>query len=300
MCVIAVKYFKDIGWVGAKNRDRNYQPKINLVQSNRTGVQRLYIDDELTRYTEGLNEHGVCILSAALSVKDDEKEADKIEPGQRADGYMSPDGKTIRDALLQDNVTDAYKLIIERGLAGSTVVFSKDECVIIEGGYTVKKDDATKENPRKYIYKVKRLSNTDGNFMVRTNHGILVPQLGYPKTSDDPKKAESRKSSEKRLEYARKAVGETTDALEMMNALAHSPDKDKFLNPIRLGDPSKGDMVTTGQLMLVPNERTMHYRPLYSEINVKYSKINGPESKTFFEIISAKKLLGFMEWNQHK
>lgn len=77
MCVIAVKYFEDIGWVGAKNRDRNYQPKVNIVQSNRTGVQRLYIDDALTRYTEGLNEYGVCILSAALSVKNDEKEAEK-------------------------------------------------------------------------------------------------------------------------------------------------------------------------------------------------------------------------------
>jgi len=24
MCVIAAKYFEDFGWVGVKNRDRNY------------------------------------------------------------------------------------------------------------------------------------------------------------------------------------------------------------------------------------------------------------------------------------
>ena len=71
MCVIAVKYFKDVGWVGAKNRDRNYLPEIQIVQSDRKKVQRLFIDDELTRYTEGLNEYGVSILSAALAVKDE-------------------------------------------------------------------------------------------------------------------------------------------------------------------------------------------------------------------------------------
>ena len=81
----------------------------------------------------------------------------------------------------------------------------------------------------------------------------------------------------------------------MMNAISETPNKDVFMNPIRLGDTNKGDMVTTGQLMLVPVERTMHYRPIYSEVQFKYSKLNGPDSKTFFEIISSKKLLGFKE-----
>jgi hypothetical protein len=39
----------------------------------------------------------------------------------------------------------------------------------------------------------------------------------------------------------------------------------------------------------------MHYRPLYSEVQFKYNKLNGPTAKTFFEIISSKKLLGFKE-----
>lgn len=296
MCVIAVKYFKNIGWVGAKNRDRNYQPKINIIQSNRMGVQRLYIDDELTRYTEGLNEFGVCILSAALSVKDDEKESEKIEPGQRKNGYMSPDGKTIRDALLLKSPSDAVKKIIEKELSGSTFVFNDKECYIIEGGFTVKKADASKNRPRKYIYTVKQLDAVDGNFAVRTNHGIQLPQLGYQPNSDDKEKALSRKSSEIRRKYAHSNVAKCSDPTEMMNALAVFPNKNKFMNPIRLGDVSKGEMVTTGQLQLVPFEKTMHYRPLYSHIEVKYNKINNPKSKTFFEIISSRKLLGFKDY----
>ena len=76
MCVIAIRFFKDIGWVGVKNRDRNYRPTVHIKQSFRNNVERLYIWDEKTKYTEGLNEFGVSILSAAVAVKDDEKEGD--------------------------------------------------------------------------------------------------------------------------------------------------------------------------------------------------------------------------------
>ena len=300
MCVIAVKYFDGIGWVGAKNRDRNYQPKIRIIQSNRKSIQRLYIDDELTRYTEGLNEYGVSILSAALSVKDDEKESDKIVPGKREDGYMSPDGKTIRDALLFKTPKEAVAHIVEKELAGCTVVFNEFDCYIVEGGFTVKKKDANDETPREYISKVSHMKNSVDNYLVRTNHGVFLPQLGYQKDSEDENKARSRKSSESRLEIARKNIKACTDPTAMLDALAVSPEEDKFMNPIRIGDTEKGDMVTTGQLQLVPSDKTMHYRPLFSHIEVKYSKINSPEAKTFFEIISSKKLLGFMEWKTYK
>lgn len=297
MCVVAVKYFDGVGWVGAKNRDRNYQAKIKIVQSNRKGVQRLYIDDEMTRYTEGLNEYGVCILSASLSVKSDEKEVDKADgPGSRDDGYMSPDGKKIRDALLFDNPLDAVKHLIKTELAGCTYVFNEKDCYMVEAGWNIKKEDVTKENPRKFIYKLAKI-NKDSH-SVRTNHGILLPQLGYMKNAENEYFQRARLSSEKRLDYANKEMRDITDPLEMLDRLASTPDEDKFLNPIRTGDVKKGEMVTTGQLLLVPKERTMHYRPIYSAISFTYDKLNNPEAKTFFEIISSRKLLGFKEFNE--
>ena len=294
MCVVAVKYFDGVGFVGSKNRDRNYLPSIQIVQSNRTGVQRLYIDDLKSRYTEGLNEFGLCILSASLSVKSDEKEADKVDAYQRKrndPGFMSPDGKTIRDALLLKSPMKAINLLVQRELAGCTIVFNSDECYLLEGGFTVKKEDATKENPREYIYKVVKVKD----MIVRTNHGILIPELGYDSNAEDPYFKHSRKSSEMRLKYAKASVAKNENPLDMLDAISISPDKDTFMNPVRTGDPAKGDMVTTGQLMLVPKDRTLHYRPLFSEVQFKYSKLNGPEAKTFFEIISSKKLLGFKE-----
>ena len=296
MCVIAVKYFKDVGWVGAKNRDRNYLPEISIVQSNRRGVQRLYIDDELTRYTEGLNEHGVSILSAALAVKDDEKESDKIQPGQRDDDFMSPDGIAIRKALYEKSPKKAVDSLVKSQLSGATIVFNEKECWLIESGFNVRKDDATPDNPRTYIHKVQRLENRVGNFIVRTNHGELLPELGYQPDNDDPEKDEARESSEKRREYAFKAVAKCKDPAEMMNTIAiKEADKNPFFNPVRVGDPDKEEMVTTGQLMLAPSEKTMHYRPLYSSIEVKYSTLNGPKAKTFFEIISSRDLITFKE-----
>jgi len=292
MCVVAVKYFKDVGWIGVKNRDRNYQPTVQIVQSNRTGVQRLYLDDLKTRYTEGVNEFGLSILSASLSIKSDEKEADKVDGNERDASYMSPDGKDIRDALLSKSPMQAIDLLVSRELAGCTFVFNEKDCYLLEGGFTIKKKDAKdQEVPRDYIYKILKITG----YAVRTNHGVVLPQLGYKVDAADPYFARARKSSEVRRKIALNGVKNCTDPLEMMNAISETPNKDVFMNPIRLGDTNKGDMVTTGQLMLVPAERTMHYRPIYSEVQFKYSKLNGPDSKTFFEIISSKKLLGFKE-----
>ena len=191
MCVVAAKYFKGVGWIGAKNRDRNYLPIVNIVQSNRTGVQRLYLDDEKTRYTEGLNEYGVSILSASLSIKSDEKEADKAIDNRKAANYMSPDGKDIRDALLNKTIKGALDTLIERELSGCTFIFDQKECFLLEGGFTVRKNDVDEDTPRDYIYKVEKVKD----YAVRTNHGILLPQLGYKKDTDDEHFKKARSSS---------------------------------------------------------------------------------------------------------
>ena len=299
MCVVAVKKINGHGWCGVKNRDRNYQTDVEIVQNNRDGVQRLYIDDKLSRWTEGLNEYGVCVLSASLSVKSDEKEGDKITnqrmARRNADGYYSPDGKAIRTALLEKTPEAAAKKLIAYELAGCTYVFNEKDAYLIEGGFLVRKEDATKDNPRKYIYEMVKLKNDE--ISVRTNHGILIPELGYKPDPEDEELVKARKSSEKRYEYATKFLKkEFKEPNEMIDACAQCPDKDVFMNPIRTGDTKKADMVTTGQLLLTPKDRTLHYRPIYSSVEFKYDKLNGPEAKTFFEIISSRKLLSFKEF----
>lgn len=300
MCVVAVKYIPDLGWIGAKNRDRNYPTRVHITQSNRYGLQRLYIDDQLSRWTEGVNEHGLCIISASFSVKSDEKEGDTVSkrsggPARERPGYYSPDGRSIRQALRMDNPIAAVKFLSEQELAGATYVFNQDDCYLLEGGFTVKKANATKDNPREYHFSIKKISKEKG-YSVRTNHGIDLPQLGYKVDATDERFQKARESSERRHEIVLNAVSTATNAKEFLAAMSVTPEEDPFLNPIRIGDVRKKEMATTGQLLLVAKERALHYRPICCTVEFSYDKLNGPTAKTFFEIISSRKLLTFKEW----
>jgi hypothetical protein len=298
MCVVAVKYIKKYGWVGAKNRDRNYSTSIKVVNSNRDGIQRLFIDDQTTRWTEGVNEYGLSIISASFSVKSDEKEGEKVlSKNKKKKAIVSPDGLAIRNALRLKTPKEAAQYLIEKELAGATFIFNPEKCYLIEGGFTVKKDDATDENPREYIYNLKEITR-DEDHCVRTNHGIDLKMLGYSAKASDPHLQAARKSSETRWEIVNNYLrdNDIDDPYEFLEALSQKPNKDKFMNPIRTGDIKKAEMVTTGQLLLVAKERTLHYRPIYSEVSFDYKKLNSEEAKTFFEIISSRKLLSFKEY----
>ena len=74
MCVVVAKYFDNLGWVGVKNRDRNYIPEISLKSLQTDGTEIMLFWDDITQYCEGFNSGGGCILSASLMVLDDEKE----------------------------------------------------------------------------------------------------------------------------------------------------------------------------------------------------------------------------------
>ena len=300
MCVVAVKYVKEYGWIGAKNRDRNYSTSIKVINSNRDGIQRLFIDDQTTRWTEGVNEYGLSILSASFSVKSDEKEGDKIlgkSSQKKKKAIVSPDGLAIRTALLYKTPKEAADYLIEKKLAGATFVFNSKICYLIEGGFTIKKEDATTEKPRDYVYKLKEILKADDH-CVRTNHGIDMPILGYSKKATDDHLVAARKSSEVRWEIVNNYLRDTeiNDPYGFLEEMSQNPNKDKFMNPIRPGDIKKADMVTTGQLLLVPKECTLHYRPIYSEVSFDYKKLNSEAAKTFFEIISSRKLLSFKEF----
>ena len=301
MCTVAVVYLEKYGWVGAKNRDRNYPTTIGITQSNRYETQRLYIDDKLSRWTEGINEHGIAILSAAFSVKSDEKEGAKMVKGTHRDreGYFSPDGRSIREALKFKDIKKVIKHLTDNELAGATFVFSQTECFVIEGGFTVKKSQSTKENPREYFFKLKEITKKDGQ-CARTNHGIDLPELGYQENGITAEQKKARASSVERLKIVLGNLDAVKEPGDLLKALADQPNKDTFMNPVRKGDTEKAEMATTGQLLIVPKTRTLHYRPIESKIEFEYNKINNPDAKTFFEIISSRNLLTFSEFTEKR
>jgi hypothetical protein len=301
MCTVAVVYLKEYGWVGVKNRDRNYPVTIGITQSNRYETQRLYIDDKLSRWTEGTNEYGISILSAAFSVKSDEKEGAKMVKGAVRDreGYFSPDGRSIREALKFKDIKKAVKHLTDSELAGATFVFDENRCFLIEGGFTVKKSNSTKENPREYFFNIKEIDKKDAR-CARTNHGIDLPELGYQRGGMTAEQKKARESSEERLKIVLKNLDSVKEPGDLLKALADQPNKDTFMNPIRKGNTEKAEMATTGQLLIVPKTRTLHYRPIESKIEFEYNKINHPEAKTYFEIISSRNLLTFSEYTAAK
>ena len=289
MCVISAKHFHGVGFVLVKNRDRNYKPSITIRQSFRNGIERLFLYDEKTKYTEGVNEFGIGILSAAVSVKFDEKEGGKAEGAEQLPqkNFASPDGFKIRKALYGKTVKEVVDSLIDLELPGNTFVASKTKCVLLEGAVNEEKE---------YFYKTYNVSQDES--IVRTNHGILI-KSGYNPV-DNP---DEYKSSEARYKQALKDVKKCSVPEDMLNAISDTSNKNKQLNPLRQSKThGKHIMVTTGQIMLNPGENTLHYRSIWCNMELSnFNRINNTnKSKCFYEIVSTRKLLTMKEEKENK
>lgn len=285
MCIIALKYFDKVGWVGVKNRDRNYKPTIIMKQSLRHGIERLYLYDQKTKYTEGLNEYGVCILNTAVQVKTDETQ---VLTAQDKD-FVDPDGKAIRNALFQKTPEKALQSLIESQIPGNTAVFTKDKAFMLEG-------DFKGINRTDYYYKILELDKDKS--LVRTNHGILIDS-GYDEKWDKEHDSTAFESSKARYKMALKCLKKIERPEDMLDCVSDKSNKDPQMNPIRTSDVhGQTIMVTTGQIMIVPSERTLHYRPIWCNMDlINFDKINSHNTKCFFEIVTSRKLVKLKEDN---
>lgn len=290
MCVVAAKFLPNLGWVIAKNRDRNYKPVIRIRKSFRRDIERLYIWDDVTKYTEGVNEFGVGIISASVAVKEDESEGSTamkkkpqgIQKKERI--FYSPDGLRIRTALFEKTAIDAAKALIELEIPGNTIVADADNCFLIEGTFL---------DSDEYVYKVVNVPKD--KIVVRTNHGIFLPWTGY--SMEVPEQVEKRKSSEARYKIAVSGLKTAKTLDDVLGVLSDSSDENPQMNPLRL-DTTRNAMRTTGQIVIVPKEHTLHYRSIWCETSFDLDKLNTREEKTFFEIVSTRKLISFKNFSK--
>lgn len=280
MCVVAAKWFPKLGWVGVKNRDRNYRPTVRMKKNFRNNTEKLYMWDEDTRYAEGLNEYGVCILSAAVMVKKDEEEG--YETDSHSEVFYSPDGRKIRRALEEKTVEKALQSCIDSKLPGNTLIFDRDTCYLLEGAFRDNKHSD-------YVHENKKIPHTQ--LALRTNHGIWIPWAGYQTGGDSAGERASAKSSHTRYKLALQGLTKAQDPQDMLDALTVTPEKNPQMNPVRLEkNTRKKIMRTTGQIMLIASKLTLHYRPIFSDIEFDFNKLNHPSYKTNFEITSSKRL----------
>ena len=161
MCVIVAKYFDNVGWVGVKNRDRNYVPDLSFRKNKNKNTEVLYFWDDITQYCEGMNDAGVCVLSASLMVLDDEKE---ITVRSKT---PSKDGVKIQKALKYTDVKAAAMSLIKQKLPGCTIIFDRETCYLLEGAWV-----PGGYEDEEYKYKIEEIPHNET--VARTNHGGVL------------------------------------------------------------------------------------------------------------------------------
>jgi hypothetical protein len=281
MCVLIAKYFEGKGWVAVKNRDRNYVPDINFFRTNKNGLERLLLLDEVTGYTEGLNDNGIAVLTTSLMVIDDEK-----EKSDRVKGGPSRDGQRIKNGLMLGEIKDVVRYVIAKKLSGCIAVFNQDDLYLIECAY----EDHDKS---KFRYEVKKIPHDQT--IARTNHGVFLPWAGYQRKEGDERLTKSRISSEARLAIAEEVVKNAQTPQEMIDNLCQKYVDEPQLNAVRIESGGK-EMRTTGQLMISPSEFVLYYRPIASKMSFDFWDLNKPNSKTWVEILSARPLWQKSGW----
>lgn len=228
-CIIVSKEVGD-KFILAKNRDRAYKPKLEIVHTIIDGVEVAYIHDMITDWSEGMNEFGIGIVNSALMVGNDEAEKKIVKKA----GKPSKDGKKIRTALSQKTLREAIKAAIKTdgGINGHTFVSSPTHMVSIE------KTSQHKPNIK--------LHNTE-HPIVRTNHGHMFTDAGYTH-------GEKYLSSKMRKISAEKTIDKVEDWKEIAQAMRKEffP-KESQLNMRR----QSKDMFTSSQTVMNLTDRIL-------------------------------------------
>ena len=165
-CIIVSKEVND-KFILAKNRDRAYNPEIEIVHTLINGVEVVYLHDITTDWSEGMNEYGIGIINSSLLVGYDEKEKDIVSKT----GKKSQDGARIRHCLGHKTIKEVLPEIVkyDTGIKGHTFVSDGKHIVSVE---MTSKHTASikKQDPNKLL--------------VRTNNGIVHPDAGYTEGPD--------------------------------------------------------------------------------------------------------------------
>ena len=248
MCLVAVKYFPQMSsWVGIKNRDRSSKPLIRVRKSFRRGVERLYIWDDSTKYTEGINEFGVSILSAGFDAERD-----------------TVDGLAIRTALFEQTPELAAQKIFDLRVRGRTYIFTKEKAFVVH----IEDDNGTPVNMVNM-----QLSPSDPHVFIST---------------------EGPMDEFERWKVAMKETKLSRNATELLDGMSVTDAENPQDNPLII-DTKRRSMRTIGQTMIIPSEMTMHYRAIWGDVRFRLDKLNSPSEKTFFEIVSNRRLINFGE-----
>ena len=273
MCIIVAKYFPGTGWAGAKNRDRKYVPTLDFEIRDHNGVEQALMHDQVTGYREGINSAGVSILNTSLDVLEDEPD---VESGA---AKTSPDGEIIREALTESDPLKAVQHVVGNRLVGCTMVFDQNRCYLIEA--------SDQDGTEPYRYRFHEIPKD--HVMVRTNHGLWLEWAGFQRREGDEQQTRDRISSESRWLQAQAVAQAVQEPQDLVDGLCRVNVDHPQLNIMRT---STGDneFRTTSQQLCVPQERTLYCRPVSSNLQFDFWKLNRPDTQVWVEILSNREL----------
>jgi hypothetical protein len=317
MCVIMAKKSKlknsnKENWFLYKIRDRAYSPKYKLEVEKKKNVETLFLIDQDTSWSEGVNSKGVMIVSAALDNHSDLDDNGSGSSGNSAAAGQMEKTKALRAAISSESVDDALQILIKDRFIGTSFISDGDRLIILEiyvndKAYQREIDKLIKKHGKKYLesmkivdqvykimegiteddYDVKYHEVVKDKLAVRTNHGKLLPDAGY---QEDDKDKAGWNSSQKRYSYTYRAmenIGECHpfEALTVLKNL-HGLEKNPQNNPIRVKEGATKDKpyYSSTVVMLTPTG-TMFAVPLDSEVDEKSRLTLKPDRNVDFVML---------------
>lgn len=197
-CIIVSKEVGD-KFILAKNRDRAYNPELEIIHTIIDGVEVAYLHDIITDWSEGLNEHGIGVVNSALLVGHDEAEHKIVKKG----GKPGPDGDKMRNIIKQPTLMKAVRAALT--YKGKTGLSLKGHTFVSSPKHMVSIETTSKHKPDV------KLQNSESP-VVRTNHGHMFTDAGYTH-------GEKYLSSKMRKISAEKSVDKVEDWKEIAAAM---------------------------------------------------------------------------------
>lgn len=249
------------GFVGGKTLDQVRKPIFRIRKSFRSGVERLYLWEEKTRFTEGLNEFGVCVFSCPCI---EEKESPNYHK-RSMKMSSSPVGFGIRQSLLENNVYSAIDKLISYQVDGVTVVFDSRSCMALTGEFI------------------------DGEYISQSIEVLdQYASIGASREIQDVE-------LDRKAKILKSGLQSVKNVDDMFDLLSHSGEINHRSN-ILIQNTKRNEEKTTGQIVLEPKEKTLCFRPIWCQTVFDVEKLNKQHEKTFFEIKNRKRLQSFKQY----
>ena len=260
-------------------------------------VETLFLTDQNTAWSEGINSKGIMIVSAAL---DNHSDLNDNGLGSSDNSIVTGQVKktnTLRTAISSSTVQSTLDILIKDRFIGTSFISDGNKLVILEiyindNSYQREVDKLIKKIGKSALEKMKIVDQVykiiegikDEDYdisykeikkdilVVRTNHGKLLPDAGYQEDDEDKV---GFNSSIKRYSYTYKAINklgleahpfEVLTVLKNLKGLEKNPQN----NPIRIKDGvTKEKPYYSTTIIMLSGTGIMFAIPLEDEVDKK-------------------------------